>query len=125
MPTKKKSSCGRSTNGAMMMRLFRNNHSQTHDQNVVEDEINTMFDFNYNKPIDYRNIGTIENMNLKCNFYHALKWSNQPLDLCCSRGKVLLAGLLIHRNHQIVFFIIFLYDSCLQFCLSNDVIRCH
>ena len=59
-----------------------------HDQNIVEDEINNMSAFSYNKTINYRNIG---NMNLKGNFCHALKWSKEPPGLCCSGGNVLLA----------------------------------
>ena len=37
---KRKSNLDRSTNSAKKMRLSRNNHSETHDQNIVEDEIN-------------------------------------------------------------------------------------
>ena len=75
----------------MKMCLSRDNYSQTRDQNIVEDEINIMSALNYNKSTGYKNIGITENMNLRCNFYYALKCSKGPSGFCCSGGKVLLA----------------------------------
>jgi len=47
-------------------------------KNIVENYINNMSFFNYNKSNDYRGIGTIGTMNLKRNFCNALKWSKEP-----------------------------------------------
>jgi len=46
----------------------------------------------YDKLIDYKNDShvIIGNMNLKCNYCRALKWSKEPACFCCSEGKVVL-----------------------------------
>jgi len=48
--------------------------------------------FTYDKLIDYKNNShaIIGNMNLKCNYCRALKWSKEPAGFCCLGGKVVL-----------------------------------
>lgn len=71
-----------------------NNYNDHNTQLRVSRCQRFMSAFNYNI-IDYRNdfYVSIGNINFKCNYCHAFKWSEEPPSLICSRENVLMAGI--------------------------------
>lgn len=84
--------------------------------------------FTYDKLIDYKNDShvIIGNMNLKCNYFRALKWFKEPAGFCCSGGKVVLVDIadppeplkslfnFSHENSKHFFDMIRVYNSAFQ-----------
>jgi len=85
---KRKINLGRSSNVIKCQRLLRlskiNNIHDLVEPRRVPWRRREMSAFTYDKLIDYKNDShvIIGNMNLKCNYCRALKWSKEPAGFC-------------------------------------------
>jgi len=104
------------------------NNNENLDELEVQWRRREMLAFTYDKLIDYKNNShvIIGNMNLKCNYCRALKWSKEPAGFCCLGGKVVLEDIadppeplksllnFSHENSKHFFDMIRVYNSAFQ-----------